>query len=39
MTDYQRLTGDPRVTGEMKIFEATRAMVVETKKSGYKEGE
>jgi arylsulfatase A-like enzyme len=39
MTDYQRLTGDPRVTGEMKIFEATRAKVVETKKSGYKGGE
>jgi uncharacterized sulfatase len=39
MTDYQRETGDPRVTGDMKIFEAARAMVVETKKSGYKEGE
>lgn len=37
MSDYQRETGDPRVTGEMKIFDATRAMVVETKKSGNKE--
>jgi hypothetical protein len=39
LTDYQRQTGDPRVTGEMKIFEATRAMVEEAKKSGYKGGD
>jgi N-sulfoglucosamine sulfohydrolase len=37
LTGYQRQTGDPRATGEMDIFEATRAMVLERKRSGYKD--
>jgi N-sulfoglucosamine sulfohydrolase len=34
---YQHQTGDPRVTGQMEIFDATRAMVLERKRSGYKD--
>lgn len=36
---YQRKTGDPRVTGEMKIFEQTRAFVLNRKfgEGGYAE--
>jgi hypothetical protein len=28
---YQRRTGDPRITGEMALFEATRAFVLNRK--------
>lgn len=33
---YQRQTNDPRVTGDMKIFEATRKFVQERKRNGYR---
>lgn len=36
---YQRKTKDPRITGDMAIFERTRKFVQERKKSGYKGGE
>ncbi|MCC7237407.1 MAG: sulfatase [Bryobacterales bacterium] len=32
---YQRKTGDPRITGEMKIFEETRRYVQDRKRKGY----
>ena len=32
---YQRQTQDPRITGDMKIFEQTRAFVIDRKKKGY----
>jgi len=35
LEDYQQQTGDPRVTGKMEIFDATRAMVLERKEAGY----
>lgn len=35
LEDYQRQTGDPRVTGEMALFERTRAEVQERKRQGY----
>lgn len=35
LEDYQRRTRDPRVTGEMAIFERTRAEVQERKRQGY----
>jgi len=37
LEDYQQQTGDPRVTGQLDIFDATRAMVLERKRSGYKD--
>lgn len=35
--DYQRKTGDPRATGEMGLFDATRAFVEGRKAKGYDE--
>lgn len=37
LREYQRKTGDPRETGEMKIFDETRAFVEERKAKGYGE--
>jgi arylsulfatase A-like enzyme len=34
---YQRKTKDPRITGDMAIFEQTRAFVQERKQRGYKD--
>jgi len=34
---YQRQTRDPRATGDMKLFEKTRAFVQGRKKNGYKD--
>ena len=31
LEDYQRRTGDPRITGELGVFDATRAFVLERK--------
>ncbi len=38
LEDYQRRTRDPRVTGEMRIFERTRQYVQERKRKGYPGG-
>ena len=35
LEDYQRRTKDPRLTGDLKIFEQTRNFVQERKKKGY----
>jgi N-sulfoglucosamine sulfohydrolase len=34
---YQRKTCDPRITGDMAIFDKTRAFVEERKRKGYKD--
>ncbi len=34
---YQRKTGDPRITGDMAVFNATRAFVDERKRNDYKD--
>ncbi len=31
LEDYQRRTGDPRITGELGLFNATRAFVLDRK--------
>lgn len=35
LEEYQRRTGDPRVTGDLAVFEQTRRFVQERKKKGY----
>ena len=35
LEEYQRETADPRITGDMDIFEATRELVIKRKKSNY----
>jgi N-sulfoglucosamine sulfohydrolase len=37
LEDYQRKTGDPRITGDMDLFNKTREFVVKRKEEGYKE--
>lgn len=34
---YQRQTGDPRITGDLALFERTRALVQERKRKGYRD--
>jgi N-sulfoglucosamine sulfohydrolase len=34
---YQRLTQDPRITGDMAVFERTRALVEQRKRGGYRD--
>ena len=34
---YQRQTKDPRITGDMAVFEKTRAFVQDRKRKGYKD--
>ena len=36
MEDYQRRTGDPRITGDLKIFNETLKFVQKRKASGYR---
>jgi uncharacterized sulfatase len=36
LKEYQLATGDPRATGDMKVFDATREFVISRKKAGYK---
>lgn len=37
LENYQRQTNDPRITGDMELFNKTRAFVQERKRQGYKD--